>query len=308
VDGALLLNKPVGVTSFGALEELQRALRERTGARRSELPKLGHGGTLDPFATGLLVVCVGRGAKLARYFLGSRKRYEGVIRFGETTVPGDPTEPVSERSEHVPDGIAPIRELAHKLTLQPYLQTPPMHSAKKVDGRPLYELARQGKEVEREPKLCTLHALEITEYAAPRARFRVECSSGTYVRVLAQDLGRWLGTVAMLESLHRSGSGRFSDTQAWELARLAQATREGAGWDTLPCWVPFDQLLSGTLDAVSASVSEEAELRLGRQNGLPGMIARHGMLDQEAVAIYRGPSLVAVARREPGGWALERVF
>ena len=105
LDGALLVNKSPGVTSFGIVEQLQRILMERSGLRRRDLPKFGHGGTLDPFATGLLIVLVGRAVKLARYFLGSRKTYEGVIRFGETTVPGYPTSPVSESTDSVPSSI-----------------------------------------------------------------------------------------------------------------------------------------------------------------------------------------------------------
>src|SRR5205823_1212768 len=113
---------------------------------------------------------------LARYFLGSPKLYTGVMKFGETTVPGDPTSPVCETSSVIPDSIETLRELARKLTLQDYLQTPPMHSAKKLNGTPLYELAHQGLEVEREAKVCRLHEFEILEYAAPRAKFRVKCS------------------------------------------------------------------------------------------------------------------------------------
>src|SRR4051812_27690492 len=173
-------------------------LMEQYGVKRRDLPKLGHGGTLDPFATGMLAVCVGRAVKLARYFLGSNKTYEGVIRFGETTVPGDPTAPISETSPVIPDSLEDIRKYAKTLTLQPYLQTPPMHSAKKVDGKPLYELARQGIEIEREAKVCHLYSFEILSYEKPRARFRLTCSSGTYVRTLAQDLARMMGSVALL--------------------------------------------------------------------------------------------------------------
>src|ERR1700679_1984049 len=112
MNGALLIDKPAGVSSFGVIEKLQRAWWERTVKKRRDLPKIGHGGTLDPFATGLLVVCVGEGVKLARYFLGSTKVYEGLIRFGEATVPGDPTAEISERSEHLPSSLEEVRESA----------------------------------------------------------------------------------------------------------------------------------------------------------------------------------------------------
>src|SRR5512140_1273341 len=131
MNGALFINKHECISSFGIIELLQKQIREQSGLKRRDLPKLGHGGTLDPFATGLLVVLVGRGVKLARYFLGSTKTYEAVIHFGKTTIPGDPTEPISETSSILPESLEQLQDLAQRLTRQPYLQTPPMHSAKK---------------------------------------------------------------------------------------------------------------------------------------------------------------------------------
>src|SRR6185437_14260340 len=104
-DGAILIDKPASLSSFGVLEALQKSLRSRTGLKRKDLPKLGHGGTLDPFATGLLIACVGHGAKLARYFLGGDKEYEGLLRFGKTTLPGDPTAPVTETTDVLPESL-----------------------------------------------------------------------------------------------------------------------------------------------------------------------------------------------------------
>ncbi|OFZ00290.1 MAG: hypothetical protein A2Z97_15950, partial [Bdellovibrionales bacterium GWB1_52_6] len=173
LNGALLIHKHAGITSFGIIEQLQHQLRNTYQLKRRDLPKIGHGGTLDPFATGLLVVCVGRAVKLAQYFLGSTKTYEGSFRFGETTVPGDPTAPVSETSTVFPEGLTQLKELARRMTLQPYLQIPPMHSAKKKDGKPLYELARAGLEVEREPKLCSLYEFDILGYEKPYATFHI---------------------------------------------------------------------------------------------------------------------------------------
>jgi tRNA pseudouridine55 synthase len=272
---------------------------------------MGHGGTLDPFATGLLAVCVGRAVKLARYFLGSEKTYEGVIRFGETTVPGDPTAPVTETSPVIPESIEVLRELAQKLTLQPYLQTPPMHSAKKKDGRPLYELAHQGIEVEREPKLCHLYRFEILSYEKPLAKIRLVCSSGTYVRTLAQDFSRMLGTVGMLDSLDRTASGIHSVANAWSCDQIIQAIRDKTPWDQLPCWVPFDRLLDGYHRAEATSDEKEALIN-GRQNVLFNILKRATPAapgkPTDSIAIYCGPSLIAVARNESGTWGLERVF
>lgn len=323
MDGALLINKHAGVSSFGVIEELQRILmkhplaygREEPFGRKRDLPKMGHGGTLDPFATGLLAVCVGRGVKLARYFLGSRKTYEGVIRFGETTIPGDPTAPVSERSHVLPASREAIQEHATHFTLQPYLQTPPMHSAKKKDGKPLYELARQGIEIEREAKSLRIHSFEILEYEKPCAKFRVECSSGTYIRTLSQDLGRMLGTVAMLDSLHRVASGIHSLGNAMSVGEIARQSATGARWDQLAAWAPFDRLLDG-YERADATEDEAVALFQGRQAVLPTILSRTtnhvtAAIEKPAcdpIAIYHAQSLIAIARQDHGVWGLERVF
>ncbi len=316
VSGALLVDKRPGLSSFGVIEELQKMAEARYGVRKPLLPKFGHGGTLDPFATGLLAVCVGRAVKLARYFLGSTKSYEGVVLFGTTTTPGDPTSPVSETSDRMPESIDLLREHARLFTQQPYLQIPPMHSAKKKDGKPLYELARAGLEIERDPKLCHLYEFEILEYAAPRARVRVVCSSGTYVRTLAQDFGRLLGTVAMLESLDRTATGCFRNSQAWTLDRISDALGSGAGLEDLDCWMPFDRLLDG-YGRAEANDEERLALFQGRQNVLFNILRRSALSgpdsrivagQESCVAIYHRDTLVAVARREKEVWNLERVF
>jgi tRNA pseudouridine55 synthase len=312
-NGALLIHKPAGITSFGVIETLQRSLIERFGVKRRDLPKLGHGGTLDPFATGLLIVCAGRAVKLARYFLGSDKYYSGVIRLGETTVPGDPTAPISERSEHLPGSLDELQAMARKLQAQSYLQMPPMHSAKKQGGKPLYELARQGIEVEREPKLCQLREFRVESWEAPRARFALHCSSGTYVRVLAQDFGRLLGTVGMLDELRRDQSGPFKLKDACTLEQLKASLAEGRGWDELPCWVDFNRLLDG-YESAEATGDEATALLQGRQGVLLNILKRGGrsLAAQEqaddTVVIYSSGKLVAVARKDATGWGLERVF
>ena len=304
-NGALLVHKEDGMSSFGVIERLQDKLRQEFEIKRKDMPKLGHGGTLDPFATGLLPVCVGRGVKLARYFLGAKKEYCGWIRFGETTTPGDPTAPITERSDRIPASIEEVRAMARNLTLQPYLQTPPMHSAKKVDGKPLYELAREGLEIEREPKLCQLYEFEITEYLAPRAYFRVVCSSGTYIRVLAQDLGRLLGTVAMLDTLERSMTANLRIENSLKLADIHSP------WNALSAWIPFDRILDGHT-RVQATRDEAVALIQGRQIVLLNILRRaEGSplgLQPGCLTIYCEQKLIAVARRENDVWGLERVF
>jgi tRNA pseudouridine55 synthase len=318
-DGALLIRKEAGVSSFGVIEKLQKKWMQQSGLRYRDLPKMGHGGTLDPFATGLLAVCVGRAVKLARYFLGSTKGYEGVIRFGETTVPGDPTAPVSERSEVVPASIELLQDWATRLTGQPYLQTPPMHSAKKKGGRPLYELAREGIEVEREPKLCHLFEFTITEYQPPVARFRLVCSSGTYVRTLVQDYARMLGTVGLLEELNRTFTGGFDLKNALSLGEMDAALEAGQDWSELSCWMPFDELLLGYARA-EATPAERDHLFQGRQHVLLPILARTALPDsrsasasvivgqENCVALYCEGALIAIARQVEGTWGIERVF
>lgn len=316
--GALLINKPVGISSFGVIEVLRDQLKE-AGVKRQHWPKLGHGGTLDPFATGLLVVLVGDAAKLARYFLGANKGYEGQILFGQTTIPGDPTSPVSETSEVIPQELNALQEMAGRFCAQEYLQIPPMHSAKKKDGKPLYELARAGIEIERDPVLCRIHQFEVSSYEAPRAQFRVLCSSGTYIRTLAQDYARFLGTVGMLETLNRTRSGSFLIEDSMTPDQIGEATRGGASWNSLPCWVPFDQLLAG-YDSAVATEDEASALFRGRQNVLFNLLKRATQATQpnssipaypqreSCLAIYHSQKLIAVARAEENQWHLERVF
>ena len=197
--GVLLVDKPEGMTSAGVI----RALKPRLGRI-----KVGHLGTLDPFASGLLPLCLGEATKVARYLLVEHKAYEGTIRLGTATdtldrtgTPID-TAPVPALAQATLDAVA-----AHFTGRQE--QVPPMYSALKRDGVPLYELARRGLEVERAPREVTIERLELVLRAADRIDFRVACSKGTYVRVLAADVGRALETRAHLERLRRTRVGAF---------------------------------------------------------------------------------------------------
>lgn len=314
--GALLVNKPQDLTSFGVIEALQIALRETRGIKRRDLPKMGHGGTLDPFATGLLVVCVGDAVKLSRYFLGSKKSYAGTMRFGETTIPGDPTAPISETSDVLPTTLEALQKIALSLTRQDYLQTPPMHSAKKHEGRALYELAREGKEIDREAVLCRLYEFSIESLSTDRvarADFKVSCSSGTYIRTLAQDLGRLVGSVGMLERLERTASGAFSLAKALSLSTLLDETRKNTPWDELSAWVPFDLLLDHFPKA-EATPDECLALINGRQNVVLQLLPRvdwgNTTQERELFTIYHRGQLKSVAARDEttGVWSIQRVF
>jgi tRNA pseudouridine55 synthase len=199
VTGLLLVDKPEGMTSAGVI----RALKPRLGRT-----KVGHLGTLDPFASGLLPLCLGEATKVARYLLLERKAYEGTIRLGTATDTLDRTgRPVEEAPVPALDEAAAAAAAARFTGRQ--LQVPPMYSALKRDGVPLYKLARRGIDVERAPREIEVARLELRLAGPDRLEFSVACSKGTYVRVLAADLGRALGTVAHLERLRRTAVGHF---------------------------------------------------------------------------------------------------
>ncbi len=197
--GVLLVDKPEGTTSAGVI----RALKPRLGRA-----KVGHLGTLDPFASGLLPLCLGEATKVARYLLVEEKAYEGTIRLGTATDTLDRTGTPVDTVPVPALAQAALDALAARFTGRQQ-QVPPMYSALKRDGVPLYALARRGLEVERAPREITIDRLELVLRAPDRIDFRLVCSKGTYVRVLAADLGRALETRAHLERLRRTRVGAF---------------------------------------------------------------------------------------------------
>ena len=323
--GAWLIDKPEGISSFGVIEAIQRALRTRTGLKKSALPSLGHGGTLDPFATGLLVVCVGRAVKLTRWFLDSEKTYSGRIRFGETTIPGDPTDPVSESGLELPADIADTRLAAATFVGRDYEQTPPMHSAKKQGGKALYELARKGIEVERKAKTCQVSHFEIDQFQGPHpspqsgapvttCEFLTRVTAGTYIRVLAQDLGVALGTRAMLETLRREGSGPKQLRDALPLAELLARLETGgspANITSAPFWIPFDRVMEGLFPEVELGPDEIRDLHHGKKAGIPVWVARANTSPASGTLILRDQASrlhAVLERNEVGHWDIARVF
>ncbi|MCC6193340.1 MAG: tRNA pseudouridine(55) synthase TruB [Burkholderiales bacterium] len=209
LDGVLLLDKPSGLTSNAALQKAKRLYRAQ---------KAGHTGTLDPLASGLLPLCFGEATKFAQRLLDASKGYLATIRFGMTTTTGDAEGEVRERRTVAlsrAEVEAALGRFVGKLE-----QVPPMHSALKVDGRPLYRYARAGEEVAREPRTVVVHALDLVDWALPDATVAVTCGKGTYVRVLAEDIGRTLGCGAHLAALRRTATGGFRLEEAVTLARL----------------------------------------------------------------------------------------
>ncbi len=209
IDGVLLLNKPVGITSNAALQKAKWLLNAK---------KAGHTGTLDPFADGLLPLCFGEATKFSAYLLDADKHYRAVLQLGTTTTTGDPEGEVLDTREAAVsrDDIATVLPRF----MGEIEQIPPMHSALKHQGRPLYEYARAGIEIERPPRKVTIRALELIECAPQRVVLDVQCSAGTYIRTLAQDIGAALGCGAHLTALTRTAAGGFSLNQAHTLAEL----------------------------------------------------------------------------------------
>lgn len=216
ITGILLLDKPLGLSSNQALQQAKRLFKAA---------KAGHTGSLDPLATGLLPLCFGQATKISSYLLDADKRYLAQVKLGEKTATGDAegeivarSNPVLLTQEHllqaIPAFIGTIRQI------------PPMYSALKRDGQPLYKLARAGCEVEREPREVRIHALKLTRFLPGTCEFDVQCSKGTYIRTLVEDIAQAVGQVAHLSGLRRLEVGSFAGTRMWtldELESLAQS-------------------------------------------------------------------------------------
>jgi tRNA pseudouridine55 synthase len=214
LDGAILIDKPSGPTSHDVVDAIRR---------RFQIKKVGHCGTLDPNATGLLIIVLGRGTKLSERLMGDDKVYEGTIKFGETT---DSYDSDGELTASLPVMPMTLDELNNEAAtyIGDLMQVPPMVSAIKKDGVPLYKLARKGIEVEREARLVHIYNYRFTEYTEPFGKFRVACTKGTYIRSLAHDLGQKLGCGAHLTALRRSASGKFDVADALSLDAVLKLT------------------------------------------------------------------------------------
>jgi tRNA pseudouridine55 synthase len=199
LDGALLIDKPAGPTSHDVVDAIRRQF---------QIKKVGHCGTLDPNATGLLVIVLGRGTKLSEKLMSSDKVYEGSIKFGETTDSHDADGELISSLPVPPVTLAKLNELAEGFTGD-QMQMPPMVSAIKKGGVPLYKLARKGVEVAREPRLIHIYSFRFSDYHESIGHFSVACTKGTYVRSLAHELGQKLGCGAHLANLRRVESGKF---------------------------------------------------------------------------------------------------
>ena len=210
LDGALLIDKPAGPTSHDVVDAIRRQF---------QIKKVGHCGTLDPNATGLLIIVLGRGTKLSEKLMSSDKVYEGTMKFGETTDSYDADGELVASLPVPPMTLDELNEMAATF-IGDQMQMPPMVSAIKKDGVPLYKLARKGIEVQREPRLIHIYNFRCLDYQEPLAHFRVACTKGTYVRSLVHDVGQKAGCGAHLANLRRTVSGKFdvADSLSFEEA------------------------------------------------------------------------------------------
>jgi tRNA pseudouridine 55 synthase len=212
-DGILLIDKPYGCSSFDVI----RRLKYHFGIK-----KIGHAGTLDPLATGLIIIVLGKATKLSQHLMCGVKEYTGMVELGVKTSTYDKEGEIIET--HPVEGIdKEIIEKNMRTFLGDQYQQPPMFSAKKRDGVPLYKLARKGHDVEREPNFITIFKFDVVDYEAPNVHFHVRCSKGTYIRSLAYDLGEKLGCGGHLAGLRRIKSGSFSIENAVPLEDLLEA-------------------------------------------------------------------------------------
>ncbi|MFO1459933.1 MAG: tRNA pseudouridine(55) synthase TruB [Verrucomicrobiota bacterium] len=223
-DGALLVDKPSEWTSHDVVAKVRNHFR---------LEKVGHCGTLDPMATGLLILVLGKATRMSERFMSADKIYDGTMRLGETTDSYDTDGELTATRPVPPLTLGDLNDCAEQF-LGDIQQVPPMVSAKKIQGTALYKLARKGVEVAREPRLVHIHTYRFSDYEEPFAYFRVSCSKGTYVRSLAHELGERLGCGAHLTALRRVGSGRFDVADAIPLPELLALDKSAMAARVIP--------------------------------------------------------------------------
>jgi tRNA pseudouridine55 synthase len=274
-NGLLLLDKPQGVTSHDAVDHVRRVLSER---------RVGHAGTLDPMATGLLVIAVGPSTRLLRFAQSETKRYEGVVTFGVRTDSLDADGEVLERRDVPAFSVDAVNEQAAAM-LGSQQQTPPMVSAIKVKGRRLHELARAGVEVEREPRTIRIDDFRVAPIDDVTWSFDVTCSTGTYVRVLLSDLAERLGTIGHLSALRRLSSGHHDVRDALTYSEFEDRVSLGATVLAPP------RTFVEHLPSVTVSELDEQRLRQGQR------VDVETPEGDEFAALNDAGSLVAVVRR-----------
>lgn len=258
-DGLLIIDKPVGITSHDVVARVRRILKTK---------RVGHTGTLDPFATGVMVVLVGQATRLAQFLDKDEKEYEALVQFGSETDTGDKTgQRTADLKSQIPDLESRISTIDLEAVLESFRgeisQVPPMYSAKKIEGKRLYELARGGREVERKAVPVVIRELELLEIAGSAASIRVACSAGTYIRTLAEEIGRAVGLGAHLTELRRTRAGRFDIAKALTLEELKARPEPSsalipmsAAVDHLPVFLLSPERVAKTRNGLSSRTGE----------------------------------------------------
>lgn len=292
MDGIVNINKPAGITSHDVVLHARRILGEK---------RIGHTGTLDPLATGVLVLCVGRATRVAQYLEAAEKEYRAVMRLGVITDTLDAKGRVLENRTYSPPGRGELDRVIRRFTGVQF-QTPPAFSAVKIGGTPSYRLARQGKAKPNKPKQVTIHEIELLSYENPLVGLAVRCSKGVYIRSLCSDMGDALGMGAHLVSLERTRSGRFSLAEALTLEELQTLAAAGDAYRAI---MPIDQALD---EFPSVPLTAAESVRMSHGNRLTG--PEMAMTMPGGLLRLHDPSgrLVALARIEGGVIRPEVVF
>ena len=254
IDGVVLLDKPAGMSSQGAVTAVKRAFNA---------DKAGHTGTLDPMATGLLPICLGEATKYSQDLLEADKTYIAQVKFGSRTDTGDAEGLTIEELplpifENEADLLKALDALLPKFT-GPISQVPPMYSALKRDGKPLYEYARAGVEIERTPREITIHKIRWTNVQWPEATLEVSCSKGTYIRALAEDIGNALGCGAHLVGLRRTEVGHLNLDQSFTIESIQNGLKDSSSYI-----LPVDALLQ-TLPHLTVDEQQAKRLEMGQR-------------------------------------------
>jgi tRNA pseudouridine55 synthase len=296
MDGILNINKPWGKTSFSIVSLVKRLSGEK---------RVGHAGTLDPAATGVLPVCLGQGTRVVEFLMEAPKSYRAEIELGVATDTHDATGTVISRGD--PSKITKKKLLSALDSFRGLIeQTPPMYSAVKHEGKPLYELARFGIKVPRKSRKRWVYRLELLDWHSPVATVEVECGKGTYIRSLADDLGQLLGCGASLKSLTRLKCGIFAIEDAITIPQLEEGFRHGY-WERF--LYPIDSVLSGWGAVVVDDTAAEA-IKNGRPPALEGAELPASVAGNRCRVYSRDGDFLAVLSfdEEKGRWQTEKVF
>ncbi len=281
MNGVLVINKPQNWTSHDVVNKARVLLKEK---------KIGHTGTLDPLATGVLVLCIGKATKIVRYLEADDKEYIAELKLGATTDTLDSAGSILETREYSPPSRDEVQRALDRF-LGDILQRPPAYSALKVSGVPSYRLARQGTILEHEERPVTISEITLLEYRDPLVRFSVTCSKGTYIRTLCADIGAFLGAGAHLTALVRTRAGRFRIEQALDLEQLAQKASLGLAEQSL---LPLGEAL-GSFASVTVDASDAWRISHGNTIPIPPGFAVNDLLPLIQV-LDRDGRMLAIAK------------